>query len=208
MLRPSIRGGGPGLESLDPERKLTQPTGQGIGGRISGTSPLIVRKADVYTAPEKGPDRQHHGGRPKGQTHPGENPRDPPILQQQVVHRLLEQIQTFLTLERPPYCRLVKHTIGLGTGRTHGRTLAGIENAELNACYVGRTGHQSAQGVDLLDQMALADTPDGRVAAHLADGLDIVGQQQSTRPEARRGETCFRPRVSATDYNDIIGLCC
>ena len=152
--------------------------------------------------------RDSHGRCPKGQAHLGENTRDPPILQQQVVHRLLEQVQTLLTLERLPYCRLVKHTIGLGTGRTHGRTLTGIEDAELNPRHVGRTGHQSTEGIDLLDQMTLADTPDGRVTAHLADGLDVVGKQQGTRPEARRGEGCFRPRVPAADYNDIIGLCC
>jgi type IV pilus assembly protein PilO len=39
--------------------------------------------------------------------------------------------------------------------------------------------HQAAEGVDLLDQMALADTADGRVARHLAQGLDVLRQQKA-----------------------------
>ena len=37
--------------------------------------------------------------------------------------------------------------------------------------------HGAAQRVNLLHQMALADAADGRVAAHLAEGLDIVSEQ-------------------------------
>jgi hypothetical protein len=42
--------------------------------------------------------------------------------------------------------------------------------------------HRAAQRVDLLDQMALADAADRRVAAHLAERLDVVRQQQRGAP--------------------------
>ncbi len=74
---------------------------------------------------------------------------------------------------------LVKCTISLGAGGPHRGSLAGIQDAELDPGAIGGPGHEPAQRVDLLDQMALADAADGRVAGHLADRLHIVGQEQS-----------------------------
>ena len=46
--------------------------------------------------------------------------------------------------------------------------LGAVEDAELDAGFVGRQRHRAAQRIDFLDQMALADAADRRVAAHLA----------------------------------------
>jgi hypothetical protein len=37
--------------------------------------------------------------------------------------------------------------------------------------------HEHAQGIDLADQMILAAAADGRVAAHLPQGFQVVGEQ-------------------------------
>jgi hypothetical protein len=42
---------------------------------------------------------------------------------------------------------------------------------------VRRMRHEPAQGIDLADQMALADAPDGRVAAHLPQRFQVMGEQ-------------------------------
>ena len=42
----------------------------------------------------------------------------------------------------------------------------------MDAGLVGRRGHRAAERVDLLDEVALADAADRRVAAHLAERLD------------------------------------
>ena len=47
----------------------------------------------------------------------------------------------------------------------------------MNAGAIGGARHNPAEGVDFLDQMALADTTNGWIAGHLADGLDVLGKQ-------------------------------
>ena len=52
--------------------------------------------------------------------------------------------------------------------------------------------------------MALAETTDGRVAGHLADGLELVRQQQ--RPSAKtRGGVARLLGMARADDNDIPG---
>jgi hypothetical protein len=68
---------------------------------------------------------------------------------------------------------------------------------------VGGLRHHPAQRVDLLDQMALADAADGRVAAHRADGLDVVGQQQRARTGARGRQRGLGAGVAAADDDDV-----
>ena len=51
--------------------------------------------------------------------------------------------------------------------------------------------------------MALANTPDRRVAAHLAQRLDVLGQQQRPRTAARRGQRCLGTGMSAANHDDI-----
>jgi len=93
--------------------------------------------------------------------------------------------------------------VGLGAGGAHRRALAGVQDAELDAGLVDGMGHQAAEGVDLLDQVALADAADGRVAAHLAQGFDVVGEQQGARAEARGGQGRLGPGMAAAHYDDI-----
>ena len=99
---------------------------------------------------------------------------------------------------------LVQRAVGLAARGAHGRTLAGVERAPLDAGAIGATRHRAAQGVDLAHQVALADPADGRVAAHLADGLDVLGQQQHARAAARRGQRGLGAGVAAADHDDVV----
>jgi hypothetical protein len=71
--------------------------------------------------------------------------------------------------------RLIQHAVGLGAGGPDRRTLARIEDAELDAGLVRGEGHGATQGVHLLDQVALADAADGRIAGHLHRGFRCCG---------------------------------
>src|SRR4051812_8661451 len=51
--------------------------------------------------------------------------------------------------------------------------------------------------------MPLPDSADGRIAAHLAEGLDVVRQQQRRPPHASRGERGLRAGVAAADNDDV-----
>jgi hypothetical protein len=113
-------------------------------------------------------------------------------------------LQTRLTLHRFAHRGLVEDAIRLRSGGAHGRPLAAVEDAEMDAGTIGRARHQTTQGVDLLDQMTLADAADGRIAAHLADGLDIVRQQQGAGAEARRRKRGLGTGMAAADDDHVI----
>ena len=74
------------------------------------------------------------------------------------------------------------------------------------ACVRGPR-HGAAERVDLLDQVALADAADGRVAAHLPERLDVVRQQQRAAPHARGGQRRFGAGMAAADHDHVeLGL--
>ena len=133
-------------------------------------------------------------------------PRDPPALQDQVVHPLLEQVQARLLLQGAAHERLVELAVGLGAGGAYRRPLAGVEDAPLDTGGVRGPGHEAAQGVDLPHQVALADAADGRVAGHLAQGLDVLGQEQGAGPAACRGQGRLAPGVTAAHHDHLIGF--
>ena len=68
---------------------------------------------------------------------------------------------------------------------------------------VGQPAHQPVEGVDLAHQVALAQAADGRVAGHLADGLELVGEQQGARAEARRRGRGLAAGVPAADDDHV-----
>src|SRR6202007_2476970 len=88
-----------------------------------------------------------------------------------------------------------------------GCALRAVEQAELDPGRVGEPAHHPVQGVDLPHEVALAQAADRRVAAHLADGLELVGQQQGARAEAGRRGCLFTARVAAApnDYTPLQG---
>ena len=62
--------------------------------------------------------------------------------------------------------------------------------------------HQPAQRVDLADQVALAETADRRVAAHLADGRELVGDERRRHAESRGRRSGLASGVTAANNND------
>ena len=97
----------------------------------------------------------------------------------------------------------VKHAVSLCPGRPNGRTFGIVEDAELDAGFIGRGSHGATQGIELLDQMTFADATDRRVATHLAKGLDIVSQQQGAATHPGCGQGGLSPGVTAADHDDV-----
>ena len=122
------------------------------------------------------------------------------------VDRLLEQREVRLRLNPTPNGRFVQNPVGLATRRAHGRTLRRVQRAPLDAGVVRSDGHDAAERVDFPDQMALADPADRGIAAHLADRLDVVCQQQRARADPRARERGFGAGVAAADDDDVVVL--
>ena len=193
------------LEAADPEREGAELLGERVGRRVAGPPALVVAEPDVDPAAEKGPGREHHRGGVEGEAHPGHDPGDPasprPVLEEDVVHRLLEERKARLGLDRAADLDPVELTVDLGPSRPHGRAAARVQGAEVDAGAIRGPPHDPPEGVDLPHEMPLADPSDGRVAAHLAEGLDALGEEQGPRPRAHRGKGRLGPRVATPDHD-------
>ena len=129
--------------------------------------------------------------------------RDPVASEDQIIDRLLEDLQIVLGLEALTDRAFVEKAIGLGTRRTNGGSLARVENPELDAGYIGGFGHRAAERIDLLDEVSLADSPDRWVAGHLSQRIDVVGQQKCLCPHSCCGKTRLGAGVSTADDDDV-----
>ncbi|CFV97220.1 Uncharacterised protein [Bordetella pertussis] len=183
--------------------QLLEPLAQGIGGRIPCPPSGIVLQPHVNQTVEEGPSRQHHGTGTKAQPDLRNGAHHLVALHHQIVHRLLEQPEVGLVLELCTYGVSVQHPVGLGTRGTYRWPLGAVENTELDTCLVGGDSHRAAQRIDFLDQMTLAYPPDGGIAGHLAQGLDIVGKQQCLCAGAGCSQGCLRTGVTATNDDHI-----
>ena len=121
----------------------------------------------------------------------------------QIVDRLLEERQIRLVFQAAADRLLVEHAVGLGPRRAHRRPLARIQHPELDPGLVGGERHRAAERVDLLDQVAFADAADRRVAGHLAEGLDAVGQQERAAAHAGGGKRGLGAGVAAADDDNV-----
>ena len=135
---------------------------------------------------EEGACGEHDGARSDADTDLRDHPGHPVAIEREIVDRLLKNVQVGFILKPTADRFPVEQAIRLRARCAHGGTFARIEDAKLDAGFVGCRGHGTAQRVNFLDKMALADTADRRVARHLAQRLDIVGQQQGVATHARR----------------------
>ena len=92
---------------------------------------------------------------------------------------------------------------GLSARSAHGVPLAGVEGPELNPGCVDRASHHTPEGVHLARELALAETPDRRVAAHLPEQVGAKAHESRTRSDARRGEGGLDARVATADDEDV-----
>ncbi|MCY1349285.1 hypothetical protein D9M69_354670 [compost metagenome] len=194
---------GAGLQAADAQRLLAQALGQGDRRRVAGAAAGIVLQTDVDKSAEEGAGGEHHGFREETQTHLGHYALDLVVLDNQVIAGLLEYPQVRLVLEDFANGGLIENSVRLGAGGAYGRAFAAVQHTELDAAEVGGGRHGAAQGVDLLDQVALADAADGRVAAHLPEGFHVVGQQQGLHAHACCSERGFGAGMAAADHDHV-----
>ena len=206
MVRPSMRGGVPVLRRAVAERQRAQPFGEFVRRRIAGAAAGVVVEPDVDAPAEERADGEHHRARAEFDARDRDDATHDAVLDDEIAALLLEQREVRLILERAPDERLVERAIRLHARRAHRRTLAGVERARLDRGRIRGARHDAAQRIDFLDEVTLADAADGRIAAHLAERLDGLRQQQRARTHARGRERGFGARVSAT-HDDYVKCC-
>ncbi len=134
---------------------------------------------------------RHHAGNPLS-------------LDNEIADSLFDNGEIFLRLDHCPDSAPVEFAIGLRPRRAHGRALARIERAELDAGAVDRAGHCAAERVNFLGQVPLANAANRRVAAHLPEPGNALRHQQRARARPRGSQRGFRPGVAAADHYDVV----
>ena len=92
--------------------------------RLAGTARLISLEADVHEAREERAGSQNDRARCEPEADLGHDARHAIALEQQVVHRLLENMKLRLVLEPAAYGAPVQNAIGLRARGTNCRPLA------------------------------------------------------------------------------------
>jgi hypothetical protein len=152
---------------------------------------------------EKRPGRQHDRPRPELEPHLRGDAGDARSFDDEVDDRLLEDREILRVLENRSHGGLVEHSIGLRTSGAHGRPLAGVQHAKLDSGAVGRSAHDAVECVDFLDEVALADPADRRVARHRADRFDALRQQQRRRAGTGRSRRRLGSGMTAADDDHV-----
>ena len=152
-------------------------------------------------------DRQNDARRSELDAARGEAARHAFAVHDEVRDLLLEDHEIGLSLEHPTDGPLVELAIGLRPRRADRRTLARVQGAKLDAGLVGRERHGTAERIDLLDQMPLADPADGGIAAHLPERLDVVGDQERAPPHAGGRERGLGAGMAAADHDHVMVRC-
>ena len=194
---------GAGLQAALRQLQLLQAGSERDRRRIAGAAGGVVVQADVDQPVQEGARGEHHSPRAEADADLRDRADDALALDDQVVDRLLEEPKVGLVLQAGADRLAVENAIGLRAGRADGRALARVEDAELDAGFVGRRRHRAAERIDLLDQVALPDAADRRVARHLAERLDAVREQQRRAAHSCRGERGLGPGMAATDDDDV-----
>ena len=192
-----------GLEASDRELALAKLARQRVRGWVAGPASLLILEPHVDASAEEGADGHHHARGLDAGADAGHHAAHRVTLDEQIGDRLLEQREPGRVLQHPADVAAVERAVDLGAGRPHRRALAGVEGPEVNPAMVGGHRHRAAQRVDLLDEVPLADPADGRVAAHLPERLDALGEQQGLGARPGRGERRLGAGVAAADDDDV-----
>ena len=131
-------------------------------------------------------------------------PRIRPSSHEKLLHEPLPQVEARLLFDDGFHRQAVELLVALEAGGLDGRPLGGVEEPKMDGRLVGDPSHLPAQGVDLLDELALGQTADRRVAGHQGNGIEVDVEQERFAPHPRRREGRLAARMPSPDDNDII----
>ena len=206
--------GGAGLEAVETDAGLGQAAADPRGRSLPCPSPRRLGLAGVHDRLEEGPGGEHDRRRPVlGPTDDAD--ADGPHrlarlacgrewLEEQAIDEFLAEIEPRHLLHESLHLELVVPFVGLGPGAVHRRPLGAVEDTEVDPSGVDRPPHEPSQGVDLANELPLADAADGRVAAHLADGVEITCEQGRLGPQPGRCTGRLDAGVAGPDDDHVV----
>ena len=175
--------------------------------RLADPARRPVLFAEMDQAPQEGPGGDDHGTGGKLAAIAQANAGDPAVRDDQLIRLAFDHAEIGGLPDRGLHGGGVKLAVRLGPRSADCRALAAVQHPELDAAGIGDAAHQAIQGIDLADQMTLAETADGGIAGHGADGRETMGHQGSLRAHPRSRARGFAAGMAAADDDDVEGVC-
>ena len=148
-----------------------------------------------------GGDDNSPGGELAAVTQP--NAGDAAVRNHQIVRLAFDNAEIGGLHDRGLHRRRIKFAIGLGARPANGGTLAAVQHPKLDPASVGDPAHQTVQGIHFADQMALAETANGGIAGHGANGRETVGDQRGLRTHPGGRTRGFAAGMAAANDDDV-----
>ena len=196
-----------GLQTAEREAGIFQRARKTERRRFADAAGRNLLFADMDEAAQKGAGGENH--RAAGNLAPvGEfDAADAAVRDDQVVGLGLDHLEIRRFANRRLHRRRIELAVGLRARAAHGRALAAVQNAELDAALVGDAAHQAVQSIDFPHQMALAEPADGRIARHGADGGESMRDQRRLRAHAGGRGRGFTAGVAAANHDNVECAC-
>ena len=125
-------------------------------------------------------------------------------IEQKPAHHALGQLQGRELLEQRADGAAVQGAVTLGARRPHSRPFRAVQHAELDRRAVRRTPHGPPERVHFPDDGALGDPADGGITGHVADGVEVGGNQERAGLEAGRHGRGLGTGVAAADDDHVV----
>lgn len=124
------------------------------------------------------------------------------IVDEQLLDGALNELNARIRSQHRLRRHPVNVAVGLRTGPAHRRPLAFIEHPKMDTGLVDQLAHQAVERVDLADEMALTNASNGRIARHLANGVQPLADEQSARSAPRCCGHRLSARMTAANHNN------
>lgn len=197
-----------GLESSGFESEFLEGAADALSGAFSGSSSRDLLFTCMHDGGQEGAGREDDAASPIANVTPRCDSNAASFLvmafDEESFDDFLAKSEVGCFVQQVSDFELVGLLVGLGSRPVHGGAFPPIEDSELNSGGIDGSAHQAIESIDLADELAFTDTTDRRIAAHLADGIEVRRKQERAGTEA----SCCRSRlgagVTSADDNHVV----
>ena len=109
-------------------------------------------------------------------------------------------MQIWRCFEHAAHLGAVQTAVGLGPRRLDRRAARTVKKSKLNARPVNHAAHNTAERVNLANDVSLGNTADRRVTRHLPDKVQIDRHKCRIRPKTSGGRRRLAPGMPRSDH--------
>ena len=191
------------FEAAHFEAEIAQVIAEGRRG-VAHSSPGLVLKPHVKESPHEcaSGDDDCIGKDSKSQV--GLNAGRSIAASQDGCDIALEEVDIGLLFQFELGPVLIGFLVTLSPGCADAGALVGVQHAKLDRRRIGVDGHEATQGIDFTNHMAFGEATDRRVARHLSNGVEVLGEHQGLAAETRRSHGRFDAGMPGSDNKDIV----